>query len=245
MPPCAPDAAVLARSRVALGWAWHTAGVSPRKPLSRRAAAARRRRRAAARAKWGVGIAVAAVVAPMLALGAFAVSQTLATEPGDHAAPVAAPVCDGVEARYSDAQLDNARAILKAGRDAGLTRRDRTIAVMTALGESSLRNIDYGDWETSGVTNPDGSPTTSIGLFQQQDGWGSVEERMDPYSAASLFYRAMVRRVPEPERSETAPTLVAHRTQINRDAGHYERYWPLAQEIVTALETGKGLAACG
>ena len=71
-------------------------------------------------------------------------------------------------------QLAHACTII--GAPAGIwasTRRDQTIAVMTAMGESSLRNIDYGDWETSGVTNPDGSRTTSIGLFQQQDSWGT------------------------------------------------------------------------
>jgi hypothetical protein len=70
-------------------------------------------------------------------------------------------------AGYGVDQLANACTIMVAGRDLGFDQRDQTIAVMTAMGESSLRNIDYGDWETSGVTNPDGSRTTSIGLFQQ------------------------------------------------------------------------------
>lgn len=68
-------------------------------------------------------------------------------------------------------QLTNAAAIVKAGIDLGVDREGQVLAVMTAMGESSLRNITYGDWETSGVTNPDGSRTTSIGLFQQQDSW--------------------------------------------------------------------------
>lgn len=133
----------------------------------------------------------------------------------------------------SQEQLDNAALIVAAGRDLGLSIRDQTIGVMTALGESSLRNIDYGDWETSGVTNPDGSRTTSIGLFQQQDGWGTREQRLDPYTAATLFYRAMIDRVPD--RDTVAPTLVAHRTQINKNPEHYARYWPRAIAIVEAL----------
>jgi hypothetical protein len=104
---------------------------------------------------------------------------------------------------------------------------------MTAMGESSLRNIDYGDWETSGVTNPDGSRTTSIGLFQQQDSWGTREARLDPYTAASIFYRAMTVRVPD--RATTEPTLVAHLTQINADPLHYARYWDRAARVVAAL----------
>jgi hypothetical protein len=143
---------------------------------------------------------------------------------------------------YDDEQLGNAASILAAGRDLGLSVRDQTIGVMTAMGESSLRNLDYGDWETDGVTNPDGSRTTSIGLFQQQDGWGSREERLDPYTAATLFYRAMIVRVPDPQRQELDPTLVAHLTQVNRDPEHYARYWESAVRVVERL-TGGGAEA--
>ncbi|WP_245233193.1 peptidase M23 [Microbacterium sp. dk485] len=146
---------------------------------------------------------------------------------------------------YDADQLGNAATIMAAGGDLGLSRRDQAIAVMTAMGESSLRNIAYGDWETSGVTNPDGSRTTSIGLFQQQDGWGTREQRLDPYTAATLFYAAMLEKVPEPERQQTEPTLVAHRTQINRDPQHYAKYWSLAVRVVEELsgEQIPGVAA--
>ena len=141
---------------------------------------------------------------------------------------------------WSVAQLDsqqraNVAIIMRAGQDLGLSARDQAIGVMTAMGESSLRNLDYGDWETSGVRNPDGSPTTSLGLFQQQDEWGSRESRLDPYTAATLFYRAMVDEVPEPERTGLAPTLVAHRTQVNQRPAHYARYWPTAVAVVDEL----------
>ncbi|WP_238706906.1 peptidase M23 [Microbacterium lushaniae] len=146
---------------------------------------------------------------------------------------------------YDAEQLGNAATIMAAGADMGLSLRDQAIAVMTAMGESSLRNIDYGDWETSGVTNPDGSRTTSIGLFQQQDGWGTREQRLDARTAATLFYAAMLEKVPEPERLQTEPTLIAHRTQINRDPQHYGRYWPIAVRVVEELsgEQIPGVAA--
>ncbi|WP_144797877.1 M23 family metallopeptidase [Microbacterium paludicola] len=136
---------------------------------------------------------------------------------------------------YGHDQLVNAAHIIKAGADKGLGVRDQTIGVMTAMGESSLVNIGYGDWETGGVTNPDGSPTTSVGLFQQQAGWGSVSERMDPYIASTKFFDAMVKKVPDAERQTLAPTLVAHRTQVNADPYHYEKYWDTAVQIVEAL----------
>lgn len=58
-------------------------------------------------------------------------------------------------AGYGHEQLVNAAYVMQAGKDLGLNARDQTIGVRTAMGESSLRNIDYGDWETGGVTNPD------------------------------------------------------------------------------------------
>ena len=183
-----------------------------------------RNRRRRLQQRRAVALAVGAVLAVGLGVAGVAIGQSI-----HHAA-----ICADADG-FGREQLDNARTIVNAGRDEGLSTRDQTIAVMTALGESSLQNIDYGDWETGGVTNPDGSRTTSVGLFQQQDSWGSREQRMDPYTAATLFYRAMVDEVPEPERSSMEPTDVAHRVQINRDPQHYARYWPIAQRIVGVL----------
>lgn len=172
-----------------------------------------------------------------LVYGVFGAGPMLAAAdaPAADVPPVPASPCDTLSA-YSDEQLGNADIIIAVASAAGLGERDQTIGVMTAMGESSLRNLDYGDWETSEVTNPDGTPTTSIGLFQQQDGWGTREQRLDPHTAAELFYRAMMTRVPEPERSATEPTIVAHRTQINKDPQHYARYWERAQQLVVALD---------
>lgn len=163
-------------------------------------------------------VALGALVA-VLVVGAFADNQR----------------AEGVAAGYDDEQLCNAATIIDVGAALGLSARDQTIAVMTAMGESGLRNIPYGDWETSGVRNPDGSSTTSIGLFQQQDEWGSRDERLDPHTAATLFYQAMTAEVPQPERDAVAPTLVAHRTQVNDDPFHYADYWPDAVAVVEEL----------
>lgn len=153
-------------------------------------------------------------------------------------------------AGYRQEQLVNAAYVIQAGKDLGLGARDQTIGVMTAMGESSLRNIDYGDWETGGITNPDGTRTTSIGLFQQQDGWGTREERLDPYVSSTKFYNAMIAKVPD--RDSLEPTIVAHRTQVNADPYHYTKYWADAVQIVeglsgarTGLDAGDGSASGG
>ncbi len=64
----------------------------------------------------------------------------------------------------------------------GLPPRAVSIALATALQESGLRNIDYGDRD-------------SIGLFQQRpsQGWGTVEQIMNPQYSAGKFYDALVK----------------------------------------------------
>lgn len=131
---------------------------------------------------------------------------------------------------YSHEQLVNAAHIIEAGKALGLNARDQTIGVMTAMGESTLRVIDYGD----------GAGPDSRGLFQQRanGAWGSYEDRMDPYISATNFFKVMMKI---PERESLEPTIVAHRTQINADPYHYEKYWDTAVQIVEAItgsETG-------
>ncbi|WP_417511089.1 hypothetical protein [Microbacterium sp.] len=135
-------------------------------------------------------------------------------------------------AGWKGEQLRNAAVIVSTATEQGLGRDGQILGVMTAMGESSLRNIDYGDWETSGVTNPDGERTSSIGLFQQQDWWGSAQERMDPATAAGLFYARLVRL---DGWQEMEPTQAIHRVQINSDPDHYARFETDAVEIVDAL----------
>lgn len=135
-------------------------------------------------------------------------------------------------AGWQGEQLDNAAAIMRTAASLGFGRDGQILGVMTAMGESSLRNIDYGDWETSGITNPDGTRTTSIGLFQQQEWWGSVEERMDPATAATLFYTRL-ERVPDWTRLE--PSRAINRVQVNTDPDYYTRYLADAAAVVDGL----------
>lgn len=170
--------------------------------------------------------AVLAVVLLIIALLAFfAPASAAACSPtsGGRIDPTKVPTTS--ISGYGHEQLVNAAYIMQAAQDKGLNVRDQTIGVMTAMGESSLRVLDYGD-----AVGPD-----SRGLFQQRDNWGPLSERMDPYISAGKFFDAMVRNVPDPERQTLAPTLVAHRTQINADPYHYERFWVPATAIVAAL----------
>jgi hypothetical protein len=130
-------------------------------------------------------------------------------------------------------QLGNAVLIINAAKDVNLPLKAQVIGVMTAMGESSLINLDHGD-EGDGVTNPDGTPTCSLGLFQQQWclGWGTREQVTDPTYAAGKFYERLAEVTGW---QDLEPTIAAHRVQRNADPWHYERYWPAATAVVGAL----------
>ena len=82
-------------------------------------------------------------------------------------------------------QSGNAAIIVGESIRRGLPPRAATIALVTAYQESDLRNLDYGDLD-------------SIGLFQQRpsQGWGTVEQIMDPWYSAGKFYEHLV-QVPD------------------------------------------------
>ena len=148
------------------------------------------------------------------------VATALATEVSRSASATPATSVAG----YGGAQLDNAEAILAAGRRMGLSLRDQTIGVMTAMGESSLRVLDHGD-----KAGPD-----SRGLFQQRDNgaWGTLAQRMDPTASATSFFTALTKVA---GRGAMSPTQVAHTVQRNADPQHYARYWDDAVAVVSRL----------
>ena len=128
-------------------------------------------------------------------------------------------------AGFSSEQLANAAAILQAGADMNMSRRDQTIGIMTAIGESSLTVLDHGD-----AAGPD-----SRGLFQQRDNgaWGSYEDRMNPHTSATNFFKALQKVT---DRDNIEPTIVANKIQGNADPYYYATWWDEANSIVNALD---------
>lgn len=87
-------------------------------------------------------------------------------------------IADRWEISHMDTDQDqNARAIVNAGKACGASERDCLIAIMTALQESSMKNMSHGDKD-------------SLGLFQQRPSqdWGTKEEIMDPTTSATSFF---------------------------------------------------------
>ncbi|WP_166843986.1 M23 family metallopeptidase [Isoptericola sp. BMS4] len=77
----------------------------------------------------------------------------------------------------SEDQVANARAIIAAGKAAGVGERGLVVAIATAIQESGLRNVAYGDRD-------------SLGLFQQRpsQGWGTDAQVRTPSFAARAFF---------------------------------------------------------
>jgi len=118
-------------------------------------------------AKLGVA-AVAAVLGLTGALADLAGS----VEAGNACAPTAGPVVE-----LDDEQAASARVIVAVGQQRGIPPRGLLIALMTAMQESGLRNLDYGDRD-------------SLGLFQQRPsmGWGTPDQVREPTYAAAAFF---------------------------------------------------------
>lgn len=132
---------------------------------------------------------------------------------------------------WDSEQLSNAAEIVAAGTALGLDEWTITVGVMTAMGESSLRNLDRGD-----AVGPD-----SRGLFQQRSNgaWGSYQDRMTPAVAATNFFAALTKVA---DYHSLSPTAAAHRTQRNADPGYYSRFWADAVLVVSTLLSDPSLA---
>lgn len=149
------------------------------------------------------------------------------------------PINPGVPAPgpEHEEQIANAKTIDATAAKLGLSGQASRIAIIAALGESSLINIDYDD----DATNPDGSTADGGGLFQQQpsQGWGTWEQIMDPeYATTSFLTGAKHDRsgglVAVEGWESLEPTVAIHRVQINADEQHYARYYTQADEIIAA-----------
>ncbi|WP_456789533.1 hypothetical protein [Cellulomonas sp. P5_C5] len=135
------------------------------------------RRRRARRA--GLAVVAAATVLVAGVVGVVTVLSRL--DPAPPAAQQCVAELDGTGWRLSPDQAQNAALIAATGVQRGLPARAVTIALATALQESRLVNVDYGDRD-------------SLGLFQQRpsQGWGTAEQVQDPVYATGRFYDGLV-----------------------------------------------------
>lgn len=127
----------------------------------------------------------------------------------------------------NDEMRANAAVIVQVGRDLGVSDYGIVIALATAMQESSLRNLTWGDRD-------------SVGLFQQRPstGWGTVDELTDPARAAELFYvgRSGVRGLLDISGWESmSVTQAAQRVQISAYPDAYAKWEASARQWLAEL----------
>ncbi|HEX3827950.1 MAG TPA: hypothetical protein VHV82_11835 [Sporichthyaceae bacterium] len=132
------------------------------------------------------------------------------------------------KAELSLGQGGNAATVVAVAVRRDLPARAATIALATAMQESKLRNLSYGDRD-------------SLGLFQQRpsQGWGTKAQVMNPVHAANAFYDALV-QIPG---YQTLPIDTA--AQDVQHSGHpdgYAQHESAARALSSAL-TGQSAAA--
>ncbi len=125
-------------------------------------------------------------------------------------------------------QGQNAAIIAAVAFKMGLPDHAVTVALATALQESGLVNIPYGDLD-------------SVGLFQQRpsQGWGARTQLLDPVYAATAFYSHLTQ---VPGWSTMAVTDAAQAVQRSAAPSAYAQWAPEARALAIAL-TGEAPAA--
>ena len=119
---------------------------------------------------------------------------------------------------------------------AGVATRDRlpgkalTIAYATALQESKLENLSYGDRD-------------SVGIFQQRpsQGWGTAAELENPAFAAAAFFGALVK---VPDYLSLPVHQAAQDVQRSADGMAYEQYAATGSALTADFTTREHAVTC-
>lgn len=128
--------------------------------------------------RWPTVVAVLCVLALVVGVGAWYARDRIGLFLGEECRATALE--ESVSFRPD--QMHHASTIVLLAVKRGLPARAGTIGIATAIQESKLRNLSYGDRD-------------SLGLFQQRpsQGWGTEEQLQDPVYATNAFYDALVK----------------------------------------------------
>ena len=134
-------------------------------------------------------------------------------------------------ADLNDEQRANANIIIQVGQDSPAidpAGKDNVIhsALMAAMQESSLINLNYGDAD-------------SLGLFQQRPsmGWGSPEQIMDPVFATQSFYGinswgSNPGAIQQDGWQTMDPGVLAQKVQISAYPDRYAQWFDLSVQLL-------------
>ncbi|MEU9426508.1 C40 family peptidase [Streptomyces sp. NPDC048342] len=136
----------------------------------------------------GTGMMMASSADAVQANGSF--SNCLTDLDTDKVAEQVTKILDGASGRgvhikgldLPAEQVPNAATIVAAGLSLDVPKKGQIVALATAMQESRLRNLNYGDRD-------------SLGLFQQRpsQGWGSAQQIRDPVYASEQFYKHLLK----------------------------------------------------
>ncbi|GAA2209966.1 hypothetical protein GCM10009850_054250 [Nonomuraea monospora] len=178
------------------------------------------------RLRFSRGVITIAIIVVVLAVGVSVglyqiLKRTPLAAPPEASCSVTTP--EGARTLLPEqAQIAATIAAVAARRK--LPERAVVIAYATAMQESKIQNLDFGDRD-------------SVGVFQQREsqGWGSKKQLMDPVYATNKFFAALVkvknyRKIPLAEAAQA----------VQRSAGGYA-YAPHETEakILAAAFTGR------
>jgi cell wall-associated NlpC family hydrolase len=127
-------------------------------------------------------------------------------------------------------QIPNAQTIVATGIALHVPPRGQIAALATAMQESKLVNLPYGDLD-------------SVGLFQQRAsmGWGTIAQIMDPVYSATKFYTAL-----KSVRGWEQMTIgqASQAVQKSNFPDLYDQWIPIAtalqQAVTSVLPAGQG-----
>ncbi|MEU7028826.1 M23 family metallopeptidase [Streptomyces sp. NPDC046275] len=144
--------------------------------------------------------------------------EMLTAEPGGQVTVPLNPQGKQESVNWSEEQQRNASIITNVARSRGMPPRAAVIGVATAIQESTLRNIRYGDRD-------------SQGLFQQRpsQGWGTVAQVTDPIYASNSFFE----RLAKVDKWQVKPlTQAAQNVQRSGFPDAYAKWEKAAGELV-------------
>ncbi|MEU1309957.1 hypothetical protein ABZ419_13835 [Streptomyces cinnamoneus] len=139
-----------------------------------------------------------------------------------------------VDTTFTAEMKGHGQTILEEAIKIGVGFRGAVIGVATAVQESGLRNLDYGDRD-------------SLGLFQQRPsmGWGTREQILNPHYAAWKFFSVMKADCPGKFGSDylTSTQLyqVAQEVQRSGFPTYYAKHEESAAKLVVELVNKLGL----
>jgi hypothetical protein len=176
------------------------------------------KRKPARGGKWS-GSAAGIIILLVIAITAY-----LALKPSPQITPrvtacVAGPAGGGLG--LSTGQAAIAATIAGVASRRHLPDRAVAIAYATALQESKLANLDYGDRD-------------SVGVFQQRpsEGWGSTKQIEDPVYATGRFFEALVA---VPDYLHMPIYEAAQAVQHSADGSAYAQYADMGTELAGAF----------